>query len=460
MTADNSNAKIDKALLAARRLSKRPNQKLPKIPGNHGLPVVGSTPHLLANAPKVMRRCFQKYGPVFRLRGFGSTAVYFSDVEAARLILMNKEKNFSSRLGWLPVEPLLRRGILLRDFSEHRDHRRILQTTFTKPSLRFYTKRLNRLFSKQLHLWPENEVFRFQTELKTQLLDNAATIFMGAELGAESEVLNEHFIALSRAAISPHHKEIPGSSWKKGKDGARYLHSWLKKQIHGRIGNKQGDFFTTLCNISQQAENKMSLDDVVDHTVLLLFAAHDTTTSTLCSIMAMLCQQPEWQKKLRAEMQAIDADALTMEDFKHLPMTDQFFKEVLRHYPPISLILRRCIKSFSHRGVRIPSNTQTNLSVYLLHHHPKYWTDPDKFDPERFSLKRAEHKRDTFQYLPFGAGAHKCLGVNLAEIQTKVLLFHLLRNFRIATKPGYQFKFSHLPMPLPKQGLPVKFQRI
>lgn len=446
----------DPALEAMRKLSRRPNENLEHIPGSKGLPIIGSTLDIIKDAPGFMQREFKKHGPVFKVGGFGSASVYFSDVEAARLMLLNKDKNFSSELGWASVAGLLRTGILLRDFSDHRVHRRVLQQAFKRPVLENYAQQLNKQLRAGIESWPQQATFKFQHRLKSLLLDNAASLFMGAELGKESDILNKNFVALLNATVSLVRWKIPGFAWHKGRKGTVYLRTWLEQQIDSRMDSNKEDFFTTLLKLSQDPDSEMTLKEVIDHTVLLLFAAHDTTTSTICTIVAMLCEHPNWQETLREELSQLTSQDLSIEDFDNLPLTDQFFNEALRRYPPIFVVLRRCINEFEYGGFRIPANTQTNVNISLLHHHPDYWTDPLKFDPERFSPSRAEHKQDMFQFLPFGGGAHKCLGINFAEIQTKILLFHLLRNFRLETPSGRENKFTHLPMPLPKDGLPLK----
>ncbi len=446
----------DPALAAMRALSRRPNEALDHIPGPKGLPLVGCSIDIIKDAPAFMQREFQKHGSVFKVNGFGSTSLNFADVESARMILLNKDKNFSSELGWARMAGLLRTGILLRDFSDHRVHRRVLQQAFKRPVLEHYATQLNQQLKLGIQAWPKQDSFKFQNKLKSLLLDNAASLFMGAELGEESDKLNQHFVALLNATVSLVRWEVPGTSWYKGRNGTRFLRDWLYQQVESRLNSDKSDFFTTLLHLSQDAESEMSLKEVIDHTVLLLFAAHDTTTSTICTIASMLCHKPEWQEILREELAQLSEDNLTIEAFEKLPLTDQFFNEVLRRYPPIIVVLRRCIEEFEYGDYRIPANTQTNVNIHLLHHHPDYWTDPFKFDPERFSPARAEHKKDMFQFLPFGGGAHKCLGINFAEIQTKILLFHLLRNYRIETPVGRKQRFNHLPMPLPKDGLPMK----
>lgn len=460
-TPNTGSAPKDPALAAMRRLSRRPNEnQLDHIPGPTGLPLIGCSMDIIKDAPAFMQRKFQKYGPVFKTSAFGSTSVNFADVEAARMILLNKDKNFSSELGWARVAALLRTGILLRDFSDHRVHRRVLQQAFKRPVLEHYAAQLNAQLKSGIDAWPKQDSFKFQTELKSLLLDNAASLFMGAELGPESDLLNKHFVALLNATVSLVRWKIPGTSWYQGRKGTRFLRDWLESQIDSRINSDKPDFFTTLLKLSQDAESEMSLEEVIDHTVLLLFAAHDTTTSTICTIASVLCDQPEWQEILREELQQVGDDALTLDNFDKLPLMDQFFNEVLRRYPPIFVVLRRCIEEFEYGGYHIPSNTQTNVNIHLLHHHPEYWTDPFKFDPARFAPERAEHKRDMFQFLPFGGGAHKCLGINFAEIQTKILLFHLLRNYQIETPAGRSLAFNHLPMPLPKDGLPMTIKAL
>ena len=450
----------DPILAAIDELPRRPESKLDGIPGSTGLPIIGDSFKLLINAPNHSYKLFEKHGPVFKYNAFGAPTVNFADVESARLILMNKDKNFSSQLGWWRVEKLLQRGILLRDFSDHRDHRRILQQAFKRPVLENYASQLNQLLCAGIAEWPIDKYFKFQPKVKSLLLDNAAELFMGAELGPESDRLNKHFVSLLNATISLSRVKIPGNSFHKGVKGSEILRDWLRQQVPSRRSGDGKDFFTTLCKLSLDPDNEMPIEDVIDHTVLLLFAAHDTTTSTASTLFAALCDQPQWQKRLREEVNALEQDQLHINDFEKLPLVDQFFKEVLRRYPPIFVVLRRCIKAFEYNGLTIPANAMTNVNISVLHHHPDYWTEPFKFDPERFAPERAEHKRDLFQYLPFGAGAHKCLGINFAEIQTKILLFHALKNYKISAKPSRKMAFNHIPMPLPKDGLPIIFSPI
>ncbi|WP_156501034.1 cytochrome P450, partial [Alcanivorax sp. HI0044] len=104
-------------------------------------------------------------------------------------------------------------------------------------------------------------------------------------------------------------------------------------------------------------------------------------------------------------------------------------------------------------------NTMVNVSTLYTHYMEEYWSNPTTFDPERFSDERAEHKKHFYQWVPFGGGHHKCLGLNFAELQTKTFLFQFLRRYRVSVKPGYELPTQQVPLIMPKDGLPVVLEK-
>jgi len=179
-------------------------------------------------------------------------------------------------------------------------------------------------------------------------------------------------------------------------------------------------------------------------------------------MMTMLCEHPQWQQAMRAELQAIDSETLSFAQVAELDICDRVFRETLRLFPAVYLIPRRSINAFEFKGQKIPANTLIHIPVDHIHRSSQYWTEPDKFDPDRWLPERAEHRGHPFQWFPFGGGAHKCLGFKFADMQVKIFLFHLLRNYEVkASGPGEnKFAINTLPMPLPAGQLPVKIQRL
>ena len=437
-----------------------PTRELDHLPEDKSLPFIGRTLDFILRPVNLVESQYRKLGAVFQSNLFFRRVVTMCEPDAAELLLMDREQNFSSRLGWLKMSPLFDRGILLRDFNSHRVHRRPLQAAFKSAVMHEYAHQLNQMIREDLQAWPNKQGFEFQPEIKSLLLDNAASIFLGAELGEESDGLNQAFVDLLGGVLAIVQKEWPGLAWNRSMKGKRFLTDWLDSQYESRLSSDSNDFFTSLCKAAQDPEHAMSKKEVIEHTLLLLFAAHDTTTSTLSAMFSLLCEYPEWQEKLRKECMSLEEEELGFGDLAKLTLCDWVFKETLRMYPPVFLIPRRAIRDFEYKGHRIPSNTAIGLQVHLIHHNEGYWNDPKKFDPERWSDERREFKNHPYQYIPFGAGAHKCLGFRFAEMQSKIFMYNFLRNYRISTKAGRRHTMQAVPIPAPRDRLPSRIERL
>ncbi len=436
-------------------LPRRPNPNLDHIPGDYGLPVIGHTFGLLRNSHKVGKRMLDTYGPVFRSSALFQRSVGLVGPEAARFVLLDGEQNFAAEPAWnLIIGGLFEGGLLLKDFSDHRFHRRALQHAFKKPVLGAYCTSLNRYLAEGIGTWPVNSYFDLFPRLKGLLLENAIQSFFGEDPHCNIQELSRAFIAMLDATLTLVRKPLPGSKWRRGMAGREVIKAYLKDQIQLRKNNPGNDFLSSLCVASDEA-GQLTDDDIIDHMIFLLFAAHDTTTSTLSSATRILCRHPEWQERLQREFTGVQGEHLSMEDFTALPELDWFFKEVLRMHPPVPGITRRTVKELEFGGYTLPANTSVLVSIRLMHYLPEHWIKPEEFDPERFSPERAEHKRDSFQWLPFGGGAHKCLGLHFAEMQTKVFLFQLLRRFSVSLQPGHVPKIRAVPLEMPKNGLRI-----
>jgi cytochrome P450 len=139
--------------------------------------------------------------------------------------------------------------------------------------------------------------------------------------------------------------------------------------------------------------------------------------------------------------------------------TEMAFKETLRIIPPAPSIPRRALRDFAFSGYRIPAGTLLAVQPLFTHHMRDIWPDPDRFDPDRFT-DAAQAGRHRFAFVPFGGGAHMCLGLNFALMQAKCFARHLLQNLAVSVAPGYQAVWKMWPIPQPKDGLRVMVRPI
>ena len=113
------------------------------------------------------------------------------------------------------------------------------------------------------------------------------------------------------------------------------------------------------------------------------------------------------------------------------------------------------MRDFEFGGYTIPAGTAIAISPGYTHRMPELWHNPDNFEPDRFSDQRAEDRRHKFAWVPFGGGAHMCIGLHFAYMQTKVFMYQLLLNYRFHLDEGYEADFQIMPIPKPKDGLPI-----
>ena len=213
-----------------------------------------------------------------------------------------------------------------------------------------------------------------------------------------------------------------------------------------------------LCHIESDDGERFSDEDVVNHMIFLMMAAHDTSTITLSSMMQFLGQHPEWQQRCRAEAEALAeriGRAPALADLESLTSIDLVMKESLRLRAPVPVVLRQAVKDTVVLDTRIPKGTYAIVGPQFSQLMPEYWTDPESFDPERFSPERREDHSHRYAWSPFGGGVHKCLGMYFAGAEVTALMFHLLLDFEWSVDPSYVAPMNNHSLPFPKDGQPV-----
>jgi cytochrome P450 len=431
------------------------------IPGEDGWPILGNTLALLRDPSDFAQKMVAKYGPVYRNKSFGGRNVALLGPEANELLLFDRDKVFSSEQGWGPVLNLLfPRGLMLMDFEQHRVHRKTLSVAFKPEPMKLYAESLNAGIRKRMAEWRGNDI-EFYKAIKVLTLDLAATSFLGIPWGPDADRINKAFVDMVQASVGVVRVPIPGTKMGRGVAGRKFLLDYFGREVPKRRNSDAQDMFSQICRATDDDGNLLSDDEIIDHMNFLMMAAHDTITSSASAMVMLLGQNPEWQDKLRDEMTGlgINGEDLPYERINDLVLTDYAFKESLRMIPPVPSLPRRAVKDFEFGGYKIKAGTTVGVSPGFTHKMPEYWPEPDKFDPMRFEPERVK-ARHKYAWVPFGGGAHMCLGLHFAYMQIKILMWHMLRDGRIDLPKGSGAAWQAWPIPLPKDGLPVRLDTI
>src|SRR6185312_4431126 len=279
---------------------------LTHIPGDEGWPIIGKTLDVLADPKGHIERSAAKYGLVYRSHLFGETSLVLLGPEANELVLFDQAKRFSSSLGWGQILGLLfPRGLMLLDFEEHRLHRRALSVAFKSGPMKSYLTALDRGIAARVAQWKSRPgPMLFYPAMKQLTLDLAATSFLGADIGPEVNDITRAFIDMVAAAVAVIRRPLPGTKMARGVRGRARIVAYFSQQIPIRRAKGGDDLFSHLCHVTHEDGALLSTQDIVDHISFLMMAAHDTLTSSLTSFVAALAANPQWQGKLRDEVNA------------------------------------------------------------------------------------------------------------------------------------------------------------
>jgi len=432
---------------------------LTHIPGDEGWPIIGKTLAALADPKGHIESNARKFGLIYRTHMFGETSISLLGPEANELVLFDQAKLFSSTHGWGSIlGRLFPRGLMLLDFDEHRLHRRALSVAFKSGPMKSYLAELDKGIAARVAQWKAKPgEMLFYPAMKQLTLDLAATSFLGAEIGPEVNEITRAFVDMVAAAVAPIRKPIPGTQMARGVAGRKRIIAYFSEQIPIRRARGGEDLFSQLCHATHEDGALLSNQDIVDHMSFLMMAAHDTLTSSLTSFIGELAAHPEWQQKLRDEVSALGLEPDAPISFDHLeamPLSEMAFKEALRIKPPVPSMPRRAVRDFTFKGFAIPGGTLVGVNPLFTHHMPEIWPEPDTFDPMRFT-EEAQRNRHRFAWVPFGGGAHMCLGLHFAYMQMKTFARHFLQNLEVSIAPGYQPQWQMWPIPKPRDGLKV-----
>jgi cytochrome P450 len=432
---------------------------LTHIPGDEGWPLIGKTLEVLADPKGQIERMHAKYGPVYRTHLFGETSLSLLGPEANELVLFDQAKQFSSTYGWGRILGLLfPRGLMLLDFDEHRLHRRALSFAFKSGPMKSYLASLDAGIAARVGQWKAKPgPMPFYPAMKQLTLDLAATSFLGADIGPEVDEVTNAFVDMVAASVAVIRKPLPGTQMGRGVKGRKRIVAYFSEQIPIRRKKGGEDLFSQLCQATHEDGALLSTQDVVDHMSFLMMAAHDTLTSSLTSFVGELAAHPGWQQKLRDEVTGlgIASDAPTsFDNLEAMPLTEMAFKEALRLKPPVPSMPRRTVRDLTFKGFAIPAGTMVGINPLFTHHMAEIWPDPEKFDPTRFT-DEAQRARHRYAWVPFGGGAHMCLGLHFAYMQAKCFARHFLQNLSVSLEPGYKPAWQMWPIPKPRDGLTV-----
>ncbi|MEG4087821.1 cytochrome P450 [Microcoleus sp. Pol12B4] len=425
-------------------------------PGSLGLPLIGDTINFLQDSQFAKKR-HQQYGPIFKTSLFGQPTVFMSGQEATLFVLSNDNQYFVVTWPTSTRALLGSLSLALQTGANHQNRRKLLYQAFQPRALAGYMGAMENITQRYLEKWVKMETMTWYPELRNYTFDVAGKLLVGIDNGAET-ALGHYFETWCNGLFSIP-LDVPWTQFGKAKKSRKLLLAELENIIRDRQqGTPSGkDALSLLISSRDDEGNSLSLDELKDQVLLLLFAGHETLTSAIASFCLLLAQHPDVMAKVRTEQKQFPAtEPLTLEQLKQMTYLEQVLQEVLRLVPPVGGIFRTVINACEFGSYEIPKGWTVLSQINQTHQDSQLYPEPDRFDPDRFNSERSAKP---FSYVPFGGGLRECLGKEFARLEMKLFAAKIVREFEWELLPDQDLHLITVPTPHPRDGLRVKFRR-
>ena len=400
---------------------------------------------------------YERYGPVFAMRLLYLPVVFALGPEANHYITVSNAANFRWREGSMgDLIPLLGDGLLTTDGDYHRRARRIMLPAFHREQLAASTSIMVEETDRALSAWHPGERLNLYTWTRRLALRVAMRALFGFDPdrgGRDGEMAEEFEETLGYWGKDYVVQMLrgPGSPWRAMNRSRAELDRVIFEEIGRRraSGERGVDILSLLMDAEDEDGSGLSDQELRDQVMTLMFAGHDTATSTVTFLFYELARNPEEIAPLVEEVSAAD------DLIGGMPRLEMALDETLRMYPPAWIGPRRSIEPFQLCGIQVPGGVFVNYCSWASHHLADVFPEPSQFRPERFAPE-AKAALPKGAYVPFGGGSRTCIGMRFGQLEVKAIAAGILRRFRLALEdPQLEPSIRQMPTLSPRGGLPV-----
>ena len=418
---------------------------------------------------RYLTKCAREYGDIVFFRFLGVPACYLNRPDDIESVLVTQSNNFVKSKDYRAMRRVLGNGLLLSEGEFWRRQRKLIQPAFHQARIAAYAEIMTGHTQRMLASWSDGQSLDIHEAMMHLTLGIVAKTLFDAEISREAEEVDAALAILmgkflrqaGLALLLPSWVPLPTSRLLQRAVGR------LDKVIYGIIerrcasGQMSGDLLSVFLQVQDDEGVGMTDRQLHDEIMTLFLAGHETTANVLSWAWFLLGQNPEAEEKLIEELgRVLGGRVPTPADLPRLVYTDTVLREAMRLYPPVWVIGRRALAPFRLGEYELPANTNVLISQLILHRDARYFPEPEKFDPERWSAndpRAASLPR--FAYFPFGGGPRVCIGAGFAMMEAVLLLATIAQQYRIRIAPGLKVKMQTTVTLRPRNGIPVTLMR-
>ncbi|MFH7594044.1 cytochrome P450 [Streptomyces racemochromogenes] len=421
-----------------------------RFPVLEGNPLLGSFLDLKADSLGTYLRAQRRRGDLVRVDvgppGLRMEMYCVFSAEGAQRVLASESANFrKDNPFYQEIRDSFGNGLLTAQDEDYLRQRRLVQPLFTRKRVDGYAGAVADETGSTLAAWARSRdgIVDVSDEMMHLALRAVSRILFGADVDATVDVVHRCFPVITEYVLRrgysplnvPRGWPTPGN--RRAAAAMDELYGVCDRIISERRrspspgGEGSEDLLTLLAGAQSADDAAFDAAELRDQVLIFLLAGHETTATSLAFALHLLGRHPEVQALAREEVTRVLGDRTPgAADLDRLPYLTRVLKEAMRLYPAAPVIGRQAVAATEIDGHTVPADATVILAPWVTHRHPRYWSDPDRFDPDRF-LPEAEAARPRYAWFPFGGGPRACIGQHFSMLESVIALAMVLRAYEI-----------------------------
>jgi cytochrome P450 len=440
---------------------KRPPGPKPRFP-------IGNMPLASPDPLAVFSAWAREYGDIFYYRAAWIRVYFLNHPDLIEAVLVRNYQNFLKDRVVRKSRWFFGDGLLTNEGESWLRQRRLAQPAFHRERIASYAKIMTDHAGEMLSTWRDGET----RDVHQEMMRLTLRIVVRALFNVEAEQIEKISLAMNvlmrnttgvRMLLPPLFRHLPTPAMIEFRRAVRQV----DETVYGIIARRRavesegdsGDLLSMLMQARDEDGSRMSDKQLRDEVMTFLLAGHETTALALSWTWHLLGENLGVEQKLHEELgRVLDGRAPTFSDLPSLVYAERVIKESMRLYPPAWGIARTVIKEFELGGYRIPSGANVVMSTWIMHRDPRYFPEPEKFNPDRWLPDKAQ-RLPKFAYFPFGGGPRQCIGASFAMMEATLLLATIAQRFQfrpvssdpVTPTPSFTLR--------PKQGIRMRLEK-
>ena len=438
-------------------------------PGPKGKLIGGNFRAFRRDALSYLQQATKEHGDIVYFR-FGPQHVYFlNHPDHIKDVLVTHNQSFMKGRALQRSKRLLGEGLLTSEGDFHRRQRRLAQPAFHRGRIASYATVMTDLASRTTARWHDGETLDISQEMMRLTLAIVGKTLFDADVEGEADEIGAALTAVMELfdmllmPFSELLEKLPLPHVRRFRRAKERLDETIYRIIEERRGSREdrGDLLSMLLSARDEEGDGSQMSDlqVRDEVMTLFLAGHETTSNALTWAWYLLSQYPEIEAKLHEELAAVLVGRPpTFEDVPRLRYTEMVLAEAMRLYPPAWAIGRLTLKDYEVGGYNVPAKSLVLLSQYVTHRDARFFPDPARFDPERWTPE-AKESRPQFSYFPFGGGPRRCIGESFAWMEGILLIATLAQGWRMRLVANHRVEPMAVITLRPKYGMRMTVEK-